>query len=88
MTETHPGPLPSVREILFLQILVACLVFVAVAAPTPEQLRPVVQLLRDERQHDDNGNFRYLIETDNGIFMEATGSQGPLGQTNIQGSYR
>ena len=70
------------------QIVLACLVVAALAAPKPEDFPPLVQVLRDEREHGTNGKFKYLIETDNGIFMEAVGTPGLLGQSNIQGSYR
>ncbi|MPC82179.1 Cuticle protein AMP1A [Portunus trituberculatus] len=69
-------------------VILVCLAVVALAAPKPEDLPPIVQVLRDEREHGEGGNFRYLIETDNGIFMEAAGAPGVAGQSNIQGSYR
>ncbi|XP_042222823.1 cuticle protein AM1159-like [Homarus americanus] len=68
--------------------ILACLAAVAMAAPQLQQGLPVVQVLRDERQQDDNGNFNYALETDNGIYMAASGVQGSQGQINIEGSYR
>ena len=64
----------------------ACVLAVAAAQRFVD--RPLVQLLRDDRQNFGQGAFRYEIEADNGIFHQAEGSPGSLGQTNMQGSYR
>ncbi|XP_042241689.1 cuticle protein AM1199-like [Homarus americanus] len=76
-------------------VLLACLAAVAVAAPQqfvndfdqPEIRRPIA-ILRDERTDNGDGNFNYLFEAENGIFMNAVGTPGSKGQSNIQGSYR
>ncbi|KAK4304218.1 hypothetical protein Pmani_023852 [Petrolisthes manimaculis] len=67
-------------------VLLACLATLAAAAP--QDFQPIVQVLRDERHNDGSGIFNYVMETDNGIFMEASGTPGSLGQSNVQGSYR
>ncbi|XP_069942768.1 cuticle protein AM1159-like [Cherax quadricarinatus] len=46
-----------------------------------------VAILRDDREHNDNGNFNYVFEADNGIVHEASGTPGSKGQSNIQGIY-
>ncbi|KAK4304217.1 hypothetical protein Pmani_023851 [Petrolisthes manimaculis] len=71
-------------------VVLACLVVVTVAAPQFQQdlSRPVVQLLRDDRQNDGLGSFNYAVEADNGIYLENSGSQGSQGQVNMQGGYR
>ncbi|XP_071551772.1 cuticle protein AM1239-like [Panulirus ornatus] len=69
-------------------VVLACLAAVAVAAPQFQDFIPIVNILRDERQDDGNGNFRYVFEADNGIAVEASGTPGSQGQSNIQGSFR
>ncbi|XP_071551786.1 cuticle protein AMP4-like [Panulirus ornatus] len=69
-------------------VVLACLAAVAVAAPQLQDVRPIVQVLRDERQDDGNGYFNYALEADNGIYMAAAGTPGSEGQTNIEGTYR
>ncbi|XP_053631852.1 cuticle protein AMP2-like [Cherax quadricarinatus] len=49
--------------------------------------RPEVQILRNDRENPGDGNFNYAIEADNGINLQAAGSVGSEGQSNIQGSY-
>ncbi|XP_071551768.1 cuticle protein AM1159-like [Panulirus ornatus] len=68
-------------------MVLVCLVVVAIAAPQFQDSSPVVQVLVDERQDDAAGNFRYSLQADNGILMEASGTPGSQGQSNIQGSY-
>lgn len=71
--------------LLLLQVLLACLATVAIAAP---QL-PVAQVLRQEQvDNDGTGIFRYVVEADNGIYVAATGTPGSQGQVNHEGSYR
>ncbi|KAK4304214.1 hypothetical protein Pmani_023848 [Petrolisthes manimaculis] len=69
-------------------VLLACLAAVAVAAPQPQDGRPVVLVLRDDRVDNGDGNFNYAFEADNGIAVEASGTPGVAGQSNIQGVYR
>lgn len=77
-----------------LQILFACLVAVAAAAPqqfVSEFIQPPnrpIGILRDERQNTGDGNFSYDFETENGIAVNVVGTVGSLGQTNMQGGYR
>ncbi|XP_042241691.1 cuticle protein AM1199-like isoform X2 [Homarus americanus] len=77
-------------------VVLACLAAVAVAAPqfgrqfAPET-RPDyrhIAIIRDNRQDNGDGNFNYDFETENGIIMNAVGTPGSKGQSNIQGSYR
>ncbi|XP_071551767.1 cuticle protein AM1159-like [Panulirus ornatus] len=68
-------------------LVLACLAAVAVAAPQLQDVRPIVQVLRDERQDDGNGYFNYALEADNGIYMVVSGTPGSEGQSNIEGTY-
>ncbi|XP_042867667.1 cuticle protein AM1199-like [Penaeus japonicus] len=87
-----------------MQLLVAAaLVAVAVAAPQfGNQFRQFgnqfdgrdrlnyrpIAILRDERQDYGDGNFNYQFETENGISVNARGTPGSKGQSNIEGAYR
>lgn len=74
---------------LFLpQVLLACLIAVASAAPQLEQEQRPIAILLDERSDSGDGNFNYNFETENGIAMEVSGTPGAAGQTNMQGVYR
>ncbi|XP_042229188.1 cuticle protein AMP4-like [Homarus americanus] len=68
-------------------VILACLAAVAVAAPQFVDLPPVV-ILRDDRQDSGDGNFQYAFEADNGIAVEASGTPGSAGQSNMQGVFR
>ncbi|XP_042222760.1 cuticle protein AM1159-like [Homarus americanus] len=68
-------------------VLLACLAALAVAAPQFENAIPVV-ILRDDRVDNGDGNFNYAFESDDGIAIEAFGSPGSVGQSNIQGTIR
>ncbi|XP_042229147.1 cuticle protein AM1159-like [Homarus americanus] len=68
-------------------VLLVCLAAVAIAAPDFHGLPPVV-ILRDDRQDSGDGNFNYAFEADNGIAVEASGTPGSAGQSNMQGVYR
>ncbi|KAK8377816.1 hypothetical protein O3P69_014043 [Scylla paramamosain] len=68
-------------------VLLACLAAVAVAAPQFID-RPVVLVLRDDRQDNGDGNFNFAFEADNGIVEERSGTPGVVGQANMQGSFR
>lgn len=77
--------------IVFPQVVLVSLAVVTAAAPQFQQevvRRPLVQLLRDDRQNDGLGPFNYAVEADNGIYLENSGSQGSQGQINMQGGYR
>ncbi|XP_071551780.1 cuticle protein AM1199-like [Panulirus ornatus] len=74
-------------------VILACLAAVAVAAPQqyhnydgPDYRH--IAILRDEREDRGDGNFRYEFETENGIHVNAVGTPGSKGQSNIQGFYR
>ncbi|XP_071552007.1 cuticle protein AM1199-like [Panulirus ornatus] len=74
-------------------VILACLAAVAVAAPQHYHYydRPDyrhIAILRDEREDRGDGNFRYEFETENGIHVNAVGTPGSKGQSNIQGFYR
>ncbi|XP_042222770.1 cuticle protein AM1199-like [Homarus americanus] len=77
-------------------VILACLAAVAVAAPqfSRHYTHPYhpdyrhIAILRDDRQDNGDGNFRYDFETENGIAVSAVGRPGSRGQSNIQGSYR
>ena len=69
-------------------MLLACLAAVAVAAPQFNDGRPIVVVLRDDRQDNGDGNFNYAFEADNGIVEQRSGTPGVQGQSNIQGSFR
>ncbi|XP_069167585.1 cuticle protein AM1159-like [Procambarus clarkii] len=68
-------------------VILACLAAMAAAAPQPQDSPPVA-ILRDDRQDSGEGNFNYAFEAENGISVEASGSPGSEGQSNIQGVYR
>lgn len=77
------------------QVVLACLVAVAASAPQlvgeffpATDGRPPIAILKDDRQDDLDGNFRYEFETENGIVVSAQGTPGSQGQSNIQGTYR
>ncbi|MPC82812.1 Cuticle protein AM1159 [Portunus trituberculatus] len=70
------------------QVLLACLAAVAVAAPQFNDGRPIVLVLRDDRQDNGDGNFNFGFEADNGIAEERSGTPGLEGQSNMQGSFR
>ncbi|XP_068226989.1 cuticle protein AM1199-like [Palaemon carinicauda] len=57
--------------------------------PTSQRVtqRPIA-ILRDDRQDNGNGEFRYSFESENGISETRTGYRGSQGQTNMEGSYR
>lgn len=78
-------PVPS-------QIILTCLAALATAAPQfQEEFRPdyrPIAILRDEREDYGDGNFRYEFETENGILVNAVGTPGSQGQSNIEGYYR
>lgn len=68
---------------------------VAVVAAAPQRYRQYdrpdyrhIAILRDEREDHGNGHFRYEFETENGIHVNAVGTPGSRGQSNINGFYR
>ncbi|XP_047478680.1 cuticle protein AMP1A-like [Penaeus chinensis] len=64
-------------------VLFVCLIAVAFARPDGD-----AEVLRDEREDQGDGNFRYTFETSNGILQETVGTPGSEGQSNVVGSYR
>ncbi|KAK8745514.1 hypothetical protein OTU49_000234, partial [Cherax quadricarinatus] len=68
-------------------VILACLATVVLAVPRPQDALPIA-ILRDDRQDEGNGNFNYAFEAENGIAVEASGSPGSEGQSNIQGSFK
>ncbi|XP_071551579.1 uncharacterized protein [Panulirus ornatus] len=68
-------------------VVLACLAAMTVAAPQILDERPVVQIIRDDRQDDGNGNYNYAYEADNGIAVEASGAPGSEGQAIMKGVY-
>lgn len=79
----------------FLQIILAVLATLAIAAPqrydSPEDRygsREVVPILRDDREQDDDGRYTVDVETGNGINIAQSGSpQGPEGAVVKAGQY-
>lgn len=72
-------------------MILACLAALAAAAPQLQEFRPdyrPIAILRDEREDYGDGNFRYEFETENGILVNAVGTPGSQGQSNIAGFYR
>lgn len=72
-----------------LQVLLACLVAFAAAAPqfsSPDYR--IIQVLRDSRQDQGDGNYNYEFETENGIYTNVEGRPGSAGQSNKAGSFR
>ncbi|XP_063598376.1 cuticle protein AMP4-like [Penaeus indicus] len=65
-------------------ILVACLLAVAAAVPRPQK---DATLLSENSENQGDGNFAYSYSIDNGISVDAVGSPGDAGQSNIRGSY-
>ncbi|XP_066941327.1 uncharacterized protein [Macrobrachium rosenbergii] len=55
-------------------------------APQPYHNRHIATI-RDFREDQGNGNFRYEFETENGINVNAVGRPGSKGQSNIAGSF-
>ncbi|XP_045621218.1 cuticle protein AM1199 [Procambarus clarkii] len=72
-------------------VVLACLAAFAAAAPQQFTGKPEyrqIAILRDEREDRGDGNFRYEFETENGIHVNAVGTPGEKGQSNIEGFYR
>ncbi|XP_050720678.1 cuticle protein AMP4-like [Eriocheir sinensis] len=63
----------------------ACLLALAVARP---QDLGASKTLRSESVNEGNGVFNYGFETDTGIVVDAAGTPGTEGQSNIAGSYK
>ncbi|KAK4304212.1 hypothetical protein Pmani_023846 [Petrolisthes manimaculis] len=86
--KTHIYLAPTLLSTINMKI-VALLCLVAVAAAAPQfNSAPIVNILRDDRQDNGDGNFQYAFEADNGIAVESSGTPGFQGQANMQGSYR
>ncbi|XP_045621210.1 cuticle protein AM1199 [Procambarus clarkii] len=77
-------------------VVLACLAALAAAAPQQfgkqlsqrdrQDYKPIA-ILKDNRVDYGDGNFNYDFETENGIAVNAVGTPGSKGQSNIQGSY-
>ncbi|CAL4066248.1 unnamed protein product [Meganyctiphanes norvegica] len=72
-------------------IILSCLIGVAVAAPQFQDQVIVnpnnnLQILQQNHQQD-GANFQHDQETENGIRSAASGFAGSAGQSNIEGSY-
>ncbi|KAK3857448.1 hypothetical protein Pcinc_036281 [Petrolisthes cinctipes] len=75
-------------------ILLVCLAAAATASPQffnrNQYWNPSgrhIAILSDTRENLGDGRFRYAYRTENGIDVEATGTPGRAGQSNIRGSY-
>lgn len=47
-----------------------------------------VEVLQDTRENPIGAAYKYLIELNNGIQFQETGSEGSLGQSVASGTYR
>ncbi|CAL4122685.1 unnamed protein product, partial [Meganyctiphanes norvegica] len=65
-------------------IVISCMVAMAMAAP---QFQEPIAILSQASQMD-GPNFRYSFETQDGTAVDAVGSEGAAGVSNIEGSYR
>ncbi|XP_071552001.1 cuticle protein AMP1A-like [Panulirus ornatus] len=65
-------------------VFFACLLAVTVALPKADK---DATILNSENVNEGNGHFRYSFDTSNGISVDATGTPGDEGQSNIAGSY-
>ena len=66
--------------------MLACVAAVAMAAPQADE-RPVVELLSDQREHAEDGTFKYSFSTDNNINIAVTGTQGAEGSIYMEGTF-
>ncbi|KAK8745555.1 hypothetical protein OTU49_000263 [Cherax quadricarinatus] len=66
-------------------IFLACLVVVALARPQDPKTS---QTLRSENINEGDGHFKYGFETDTGIKVDALGTPGSEGQSNINGNFK
>merc|ERR1719427_877284 len=67
-------------------IILSCLAAVALAAPQFQD-QQLVNIIRDDRVDNGDGNFNYAFAADNGIEAEVVGAPGSQGQSNMQGFY-
>ncbi|XP_050720551.1 cuticle protein AM1199-like [Eriocheir sinensis] len=56
--------------------------------PQPRSDHKHIAILSDNRYDNGDGNFGYDFETEHGIDVEAKGTPGSKGQSNIGGSYK
>lgn len=89
--ETQPRK--SLELVLFLQALLVCLAVAATAAPQFHgRYRPYdgrhIAILSQSQEGPIGARFRYQFQTENGINVEARGTPGVKGQSNIDGSFR
>ncbi|XP_071551775.1 cuticle protein AM1274-like [Panulirus ornatus] len=70
-------------------MILSCLAVVTVAGPQFHFTSPRhIAILRDNRFNDDNGNFQYEFETENGIYENVVGRPGRSGGQTMDGSFR
>ncbi|XP_047478361.1 cuticle protein AM1199-like [Penaeus chinensis] len=70
-------------------IILVCTFALALAAPQYGRPNPKhIAIVREDRQDDGNGRFRYSFEAENGISVAAAGTPGSKGQSNIDGNFR
>lgn len=58
------------------------------AAPQAPRDADFIDIIRDERVDNGDGNFNYLFEAENGIYKEVSGRPAPEGGQEMQGSFR
>merc|ERR1739842_225757 len=68
-------------------IIFSCFVAMSMAAPQFEQRNPPVAILSSVSAMD-GPVFRYSYESEDGTVVDAVGSEGAAGGSNIEGSYR
>ena len=68
--------------IVLVQLVVIALVAFGVASGDEN-----VEVLQDVRDGPVGANYNNLLELDNGVRIEESGSEGSVGQSNSQGRY-
>ncbi|KAK3857449.1 hypothetical protein Pcinc_036282 [Petrolisthes cinctipes] len=68
-------------------VIFACLAAVALAAPQQREA-DFIDIIRDERVDNGDGNYNFLFETENGIYQEVAGRPGDNGGQHMEGSFR
>merc|ERR1712008_250678 len=80
---SHHNDTNSHSNMKFL-VTISCLV--VACASMPQQLQQPIAIIRQESTLSGPA-FSYNFEADNGIAVQATGTPGTAGQSNIQGQY-
>ncbi|XP_042241705.1 cuticle protein AMP4-like [Homarus americanus] len=78
---THPKLKPANMKL----VIFACLLALALARPQDPALAGTI---RSENINEGTGAFKYGFETDQGIIVDAEGTPGIEGQSNINGAFR